>query len=282
MAKNTIAPIAQRRVALYEKMSPDLQKVTNKFDGLFSKMARGNLLVSWDMGKDIDTIVQEEGKYGANAVGQLATYFGYSETWAYNLRNVNQTWTREQVEELSQRPLSNGFRLTFKHLLAISTLKREGDRKKMLERVFVEGLSAEQVVNEGGTKKSPRSGGRKPSRPTTPNAGAQLLYSETLKLNNRLESLKEPLFDEVDQMPVDKLDEALLEKLKLADEQLSTLEEKVTGYHDRLRTNINRCTKAVESKQTDVEFEATEPAAPTAKRGRGRPRKAAAAEPVAA
>jgi len=235
---------------VYEKMTPELRKLAEKLAGMLAREAYGHLLIRYDMGVYIAKVIAEEARYGANAVEQLATFLKMHPNDLYDMRNVTIVFTREQVQALSGRRMADGNHLSYRHLVVLAKVKNKNDRQRLLKATIEHGWSASQLAAEaaGVDKKNVRKGGRKPAKPTSVIAGAQVLYESLLALNNRLESLKGPLFDEIDQMPPDKVDKKLLDLLVKAEAQMCQLEESITGYHERLKKNMERVQRILSSK----------------------------------
>lgn len=248
-------PEEQKRAAIYDEMSPALKKVADDFRQKEATASRGNLLLRYDMGVKVKVVIEEEAEYGANAVKQLANFLGRSETDLYDLRSVVTTFDRDEVKALGEREMSNGGHITIGHVMAIVRVKKAGDRKKLMDRVFAESLTVNALaaeVSAGYEKANKRSGGRKPSKPKSTVAGVAQVASRVQELNNRFAGWDETVFSAVADLSPDKIDKIVLEKAEKASEQLHALEENLQQYTGKFDKGIEHLRKVVKAKEEEV------------------------------
>lgn len=248
---NALLPEEEKRAAIYEEMSSALKKVADDFRKKEAIASKGNLTLRYDMGVKVKTVIEDEAEYGANAVKQLAAFLGRAETDLYDLRNVVTTYTKEEIIEFSEREMANGGHITMGHVMAIVRVKKSGDRKKLWDRVFAESLTVNQLATEvsaGYEKANKRSGGRKPSKPTSPVAGVAQILERTQELNNRFEGWDETVFSQLPDMSPDKVDKIVLEKAEKASEQLHKLEENLTQHVGKFDKGVEHLRKIVAAK----------------------------------
>lgn len=260
--------LSKERKAVFDEMTPALQKVAKELDKQMDREARGNLLLNYDQGLMIRQVIEDEAEYGSNAVEQLAQFHGRNASELYDLRNITLTWTREEVEEIASETMESGRRLTVMHLRLLNTLKNKRTRDAMQNRVLKESMSARDLANEvkasGGDRHTHHGqGGRKPSAPKSPLAGVQQIIKAAKGFTNRKEVWEPSVFDELDEIDSDKLTEDVLAQLTEADEVMTAMEQSVMSVHERVRKNKERAERAVQEKQASSE---TAPAGKTTKK----------------
>ena len=266
MAKTELLPEEAKRIAVYNEMTPKLQKVAEQFDKMESAAVKGTVLIGYDMGVKLKEVLDRAEEYGADSVDQLAQYLGRTETEFYQFINVVAMYTRDEVIALAEKKMADGRRISWMHLTAIVEIKRAPDRKAMWTRIFNESLSASQVKNEalatldkGGRRGL--GGGRKPSQPKSPLAAYQDIYSIGNTFNNKIDGWQAAAFDAVDEIEPDKVDPRFVEKIKLALDQVEAMSGNIGMVQERLQTNLARAETIVQKHLEDAETAANEAAA---------------------
>lgn len=257
-ANNTLAPIEQASLKAYEEMTPELKKIANDIDKKLSTEARGVLLVFYDIGVMVRNILENESTYGQNAIELLATRFSKSSSYFYNRKNFTKLFTREEVEkELAVKKMTNGNFLTPSHVEYLTTVSKAADRRKLLDRVFSESMSAERLQQEiqstGVEKKNKRFGGRKPKKPATPLIAAQQVTQRFQMMENLIPIWQESMLDEIDSMEPEKAaNPVLLQKLQEAQQKAEDFEGELSNFLDRLRKNVKRIGGIVEERRETI------------------------------
>lgn len=224
--ENTALAEADKRAALYEEFTPALKKLATYCRDIDAKVRRGNILARYDMGKKLADAAAAEDQYGVESLPKLATYLGTNVTELNDLRSFATSYKREQVEQLCEKEMANGGRITLNHLLAIMRVSRGDDRRKLWGRVFAESLSIKELAQEiGGSagKTNKRGGGRPPATPKSLKAGISQVFSSVQQINNRFDVWDNVVFSELAAMPPDDVDGIVLKKAEEAGEQLHTL-----------------------------------------------------------
>lgn len=262
--KNAVSPVEKKRLALLKEMTPACRKVAEDFDTKMSKSAQGVIMISYDMGSRLREVVENEGEYGSKAVETLAAYLNVKggATTLYGLRDFAESFDREFVKANSVKPMANGDYLTLQHWSQLRKIAEQKDREKLLNRVFKESLSAnelEKEVRAGSKTKHSRQGGRKPGIPTSVLAGVQQTLSIGNKFVNLEDVVEKHVFDKIDEMPADQINDTLLEKLGECKETLESLGRSGTALLRRVEKGISRVTRVLE-KKADQEAKAAEKA----------------------
>lgn len=257
-ANTELVPAEQVSAQAYEAMSAELKKIANKIDEKLSTEATGTLLLFYDVGVMVKGVLENEGTYGSNAVELLAQRFGKSPTFFYNRKNFTKLFTRDEVKALAARRMSNGSFLTPSHAEYLVNVSKTGDRRKLLDRVFSESMSAERLSQEiaasGVEKKNKRFGGRKPKKPATPLIAAQQVAQRFAAMGNLIPVWQESMLDEIDEMDPEKAaNPVLLEKLQEAHEKAENFQAELSNFIDRIEKNVKRVDAIVTARRKEVE-----------------------------
>lgn len=246
-----LSPIEKKRAALLKSMSPACREVAEDFSQKLTKASQGVVLISYDMGARVRQVREDVAQYGSNAIEVLGAYLGISATALYSLHGFANAFEREFVRENSSRVLPDGTHLSLGHWTAISKISENKDRLRMLNRVFRESLSAnavEREVKAAEKKTNRRSGGRKPSVPTSVLAGVQQTLSLGKKFNNLEPLLIEQVFDKIDVMAPDQVNDVLLTKLGECKEALEALTTNSATLLKRVNSGITRVNRVLDAK----------------------------------
>ena len=92
-----------RRQKVFSDMTPSTQKLAQKFEQQFAREHHDGLLLRHAFGRALGRVIAEEGTYGSDAVGQLATYLATCPDRLYKLRTFAQTFSEEEVAQGAER-----------------------------------------------------------------------------------------------------------------------------------------------------------------------------------
>lgn len=247
MSTTSMTPIDKARLTIFKKMTPATQEVAKEFEGKVGNAATGIIILQYSLGARVKSIVDDEGTYGSGAVKQLAEYLSVKggESYLYSLMNFSDTFEKDYVKQKSSIALANGEHLTVTHWLQLMKISEEKAREKMLDRVYRESMSANDLEKEiragaGGKTKNARQGGRKPKTPSNPMVGLQGIFALSNKFVRFEEVAEKAVFDVLDEIEPDKVTDNLVEKAEKALEVVEQTVEKATEMKDRLETNIER------------------------------------------
>lgn len=140
------------------------------------------------VGETLYEIISNPREYGDDALLHLQDELKIPESAIGNYVRVYKTFEKEQLKELAERSVETGIALSFKHLTELSHIANKAKRKQLIERIFDESLSANQVHDEVCRLVAPRrkpGGGRKPQRPTSPMAGFVQMTKANKAINNK-------------------------------------------------------------------------------------------------
>lgn len=257
MAKQSSAatvPAEKKRTELLKEMAPETQKVAKDFEGKISAAAQGLVLIRYDMGARLRTVIEQEAKYGVNAVEQLAGYLNFpgGATGLYTLRNFAIAFDRDFVKEQASLTMSNGRPLETGHFLAIMKVKSKKAQNKLFDRVRQECLSTnslEEEIRAEYDTKNKRSGGRKPKTPTTPMAGLQKAFSQSQQLTNYLDVCEDAVFSKIDEMTPADVSPKLLERIDVTLKQLQQADEAVESGVKHLQKSRTRVLKILDEQK---------------------------------
>jgi len=252
-------PDKKKRLAVYNSMPKALQEVADEMETREQRQNQGNALIAYDNGLMIRTVIEKEGEFGSGAVEKLALYRGKTATELYKLRDFASTFERNFVADWSARPTGKGNFLTESHWLAITKVQKASDREMLLKKVINESLTANQLeleISSGNVRtKNVRSGGRKPSRPTSPLAGLQKFGSMSLALYNYGEVAEKDVFEAIDEISPDTVNDILLERLKVTKDNTEKAVKRLEEAVEHLDGNIERVENILADKADKAEAE---------------------------
>lgn len=126
------------------------------------------------VGETFHEIISNPTEYGDDAILHLQDELNIRDAAIAGYVRFYKAFSKDQLDELAKRSVETGVPLTFNHLIELSHIAKKAERKQLLERVFDEGLSANQVHDEVFELIGPRRksiAGRKSRRPDSPEAG---------------------------------------------------------------------------------------------------------------
>lgn len=138
-------PHTFKSLVAHDAMPPALKSVALKARNLALVEARGNLLLRYDLGVRLRVVSEDEGQYTARGIQLLARYLGVPANEFYDLIAVVKAFTKEQVEAMADRRMSNGGHVTPGHLVAIARSSRAW-RDDLVAAVFEESLTVRQLA----------------------------------------------------------------------------------------------------------------------------------------
>lgn len=257
MAKNTTKPLPVDvvRSEIYEAMSAPLQRVADFIQQQQQRQNMGVIKIGYQIGQKIHNVMSDQDSYGqdAEAVKQLASYTGVSRDTLYAYRGVVNAYPDwKEFEAIVSEPLKDGNTMTLTHMVAVSRIAKDADRKKLLKRIKNESMTANEAHMEATSQfeaRNKRSGGRKPSKPTSAQACYQQIRNEAQRMNNRFDLTWMEIFDEVDSVSPDKLDPELKKKAEESLSEIDKLEQFIMQARPRLEKNIQRIEKVVAERE---------------------------------
>jgi len=253
MSKKPV-PAEKQQQEIYKSMTPALQQVANYVLTKKKQETLGVVRICYQIGEKINDVATNKDSYGEEtaAIRKLADYTATAREMLYHYRTVVRAYPNWQdLEELIKTPMKDGNVLTITHMITVCQLAKVADRKKMLKRIINESLTANETrieANANYDAKKTSSGGRRPGKPTSPQAGYQQMRNEAQKINNRFKQTWNEIFDEVDEAEPDKLDPALAKKCQEALSQFDDLEQHIMQSRSRIETNMKRIDEVVKQR----------------------------------
>lgn len=144
------------RAAVLDKMKSPLRKEYGRIKAILAKGERSFSLVRHEVGIIVNKIRTARGKYGGEAVEQLAKALDYDASSLYRWADVANAWTtRAAIKGVLALPNSEGDPLTWCHF---ETLAKLGARKRgtFLERALSECLSVgklREAIRQDGSER---------------------------------------------------------------------------------------------------------------------------------
>jgi hypothetical protein len=204
MAKAIAPDVAARdaaKVAMKEiNKNPDLLKVFNRIRGKYNEITASDVMGRYDIGKEVDRVVNDENKFGSSAVSKMAEALLLNDSDLYKWKDMATTWTAEEIKELATSKTATGNPLTVFHLTTLASLPDTKLRDKLLARCYKEGISARDlatiVTAKIGTRTNNPNGRKIVLRSPSAGTGQMLKLSE--KWLNYSEAVDEMVFEPID------------------------------------------------------------------------------------
>jgi hypothetical protein len=266
MSTNNVIPVDKARLKVFKAMPPATQEIAKKYEGKMSQAATGLIILQYGLGTEVKAAMEDEGTYGSSAVEQLAVYLGVKggATYLYALKNFSETFDKDYVKQKSAITLANGDPMTIGHWLHLMKLSEDKAREKMLDRIYKESMSSNDLAKEiqagaAGSTKNARQGGRKPKTPSNLMVGLQGLFALSNKFVRFEEVAEKAVFDAIDEIEPDRVTDAMIEKAKLTIGQLDAMLEKAGAAKERLESGLERMEEVMVKKgEKDAETAAEE------------------------
>jgi hypothetical protein len=285
-------PVDKERSKLLNGMAKPLQEIAVKFDERWRRAHTGNVLLCYDIGKDIIKIAEDEGLYGQDALPRLAEFWGPNlyvdidasvASYIEELRRRGSVFlmkmrdfatafpNRQEVATLSGKSLPGGRSITMEHWNFLSRIEDESERKQMLNTVISQGLTSNQLeghLKGGGTGLKRKGGigvGRKPGIPISAVHGLQGLYSLCFKYTRYSTLLEKHVFDPLGAMGAAEVSDKLVEKARVTLSTMEEASEAMKQAHDDLKKTLKHLEESLKEKgehDGTGDAEAAAPAAP--------------------
>ena len=241
-------PIEAHRLEILNSMTDAGRKLAKEIAAERASTASNIVLHQYDTGARLAKAIADEATYGSKFVEQLAEFLGFGEEGAnglYNMRNFAEAFPRDYVVKYSKQPMSTGGLMTVSHWMSLMRLEGNKNRDRWIKRIMNEGLTAKSLQQAiDGDKTSRRAGhavGRKPSVPSSPLAALQKTYSFAYQFVRLEPELEDKVFDRIDELSPDKVNDQLLAKLTETRDQVAQMHKASEKALKRIDANIVRC-----------------------------------------
>jgi hypothetical protein len=147
-----------------------LAGLIQKMDHKVHILARGKVILNYDIGNLLLDVVEHPDLYGSKALEEISSSLGLGTggpTTLLWLRQFAETWDRATVLQLMDEPCASGRYLETGHFLALTRVHDEKARDKLLTRIFQESLTVSQteaIISAEYERKHRRVGGKRPPR----------------------------------------------------------------------------------------------------------------------
>jgi hypothetical protein len=129
-----------------EEMSAPLRRKLEAVRELLAAATADEVRGRHGVGVLILEVKTDENRYGKGAVAKLANSIGVDATTLYRYAAVAKVWDAPTVRSLLRRKGPHGQPASWCHLMELVRVPSASCRKKLLERVLVEGLSVRALV----------------------------------------------------------------------------------------------------------------------------------------
>lgn len=278
---STTVAVDKVRAKALAKMTPATRAIAEEYDGKMGKAAVGLVVFAYGLGTRVREMQADEKTYGQTGVKDLAEYLNTpgGDSYLYRLKQMAEVFSKEYVQEKSSVAMANGHRISVDHWLWLAQVEDERNREKLLALTFKESWSSADLemairAGAGGKTRNARGGGRKPKISTNVLIALQSTWQLSNKFSRFAEEAKTKLFDVLDDIAPDKVNDNLVEKAKTTLETLDEVIKSAKEMKDRLKPSVEHLmdVRAKAAEKTAEEYDEGEAAKPAKK-------KAAAAAP---
>lgn len=241
-----------KQADVLNQMTKDGQVLARRCLRGLSQMAKGSVLLSWEIGSMVEAGGSDTDKYGTDWVTKMTELasLGKSQTSIDNMSRLAKAFDKPYLERWVDRPMANGRYLDVSHFTHVATVPDPAKREELLEAILANSYSARAV--DDLIKLGPREGrtirpgsGRSPKPPATPLIGVK-------KANKLMNSAVTYLDDIVPEHVLTPLEESPQGK---ACEVLSDLVESILAMKSTIASIESRCKKLVKLCQKAAEDE---------------------------
>jgi hypothetical protein len=245
-------------VKAFEEMNKPLQVVTLGMRDLMLNEMTSLLGSRYALGSLVLEVKKNPKIYGAMGDIQLATFFGESGKTVYNeARRIRERYSPEEYAKIKEAVSpKNGARISYKHLAVLLRIEDNKLAHKMLDACLHAGWDTKELVAHVGKKLAelgqPTGASRRQPRAATflglvenwssVTDGWTEHYTDTWNKGRAL-------VEAFDKIPEEKLDEALLNRLKKARAQAEKFEETQSYMVQEFRRFIDRVGQAVKERR---------------------------------
>jgi hypothetical protein len=262
----TISPAMKESKKALQDMTADLLSIYEDLNTKLTVLAKTDVMSRYDIGRGVRKALKDPGKYGTSAAKQLAAALQVGESTLYHFKQLADVWTNKaDLVELMKRRDGVGHGLSFGHLLVITTLSKESERKKILMRWSKECLGvkdmtaiAQQIL---GRTSAPRAG----IRPKTPTAGLVSASKVLGNLQTAHENLSESVFENLDVEPGKFADKKLVERLEGLESQMSAAVLDIASDRRKIAVALDSCYRVMKQQEADDKSPSTPSKKPKAK-----------------
>lgn len=247
------APVERPVPAVVRDMSPALRGVYDHLLEKINSTERRNATTLYSIGVQVQHVMSDTKKYGKAAVESLAQALGQKLTPA-TLRTyarVTTMFSQEEITALLDKPTSNNRRLSFSHLIALSSVADKTLRTKLLRKTFAESWSfaelqvaVREALGRGGSD-------RPIIAPATPKAGLSQLSSAVSALVARNEAWEEAIFTPLSDLPA--LSPELRKLVEATEQQLETALQRMDATRARLHELLDSPTAEAGEEDEDAD-----------------------------
>lgn len=200
-------------------MKPDLRAECEELLEKFARVDRLDVEVRYRTGALVAMIKADPDRYGKRGVFQLSRALRTDKTTLYDYAKVAETWEWAKVEEQLQRVGINRRPLSFSHLIEIAKEPKESRRKKLIEEVLAEGLTAEQVEARVNNKPSKEGNGAS-TLPQDVAGVASILRSSVETWRARITHARSQVLPTLRDRPLEPEERAELEAMRTEQQEL--------------------------------------------------------------
>jgi hypothetical protein len=225
---------------LFLTLPAAVQEIVEQGRQIVAKGVKTNVMNQWNLGFLIGKLesIVAEGELD-ETVSKVALCWGHSNltlTTMYNLRNVAKCFSSKMVKEELEKPMKNGNIITWSHLHELQKIGDQGKISSLLEQVRENSWSAKELKLQLSGEAAPvivRSGGRKPTVPTTPVGIVTKIFKSVQQTENYINEVLGPI-DELIESGLD-YDDNLSDRIKEAIDQLSSMSKKSSEMLSKLK-----------------------------------------------
>lgn len=241
------------------EMNDDLRQAYEKIRERLVKAAMNDIMARYDVGKEIQAVMSNESRYGANAADTLSTALGISKAVLYTHQQVAISWEKKELQAVISRiDPDTGYHLDWAHVWALAALTSLEQRDQLVEQCFEDKMSARDVraaVSELTGAKSNNPKGRPRSAPKSPSAGLSQLKKMTNSLVNAQDVFEEAVFIRLVEESKEFASESIAEQLREAQEDQSRLEATAKSNRLKLQAALEAVERALYSTGEEEETE---------------------------
>ena len=259
MSKTAVTAASKEAKRALGKMTPALRKVFDKISDKLRNLARVDILSRYDLGTQIQTAMGDDRKYGEQVAETLAAALSINISQIYAWKSVASMYSKEEIQELIDRKMTNDGSITFTHLTLLAGCHKAQLRNKVTNAVFKDCLTSRDLlalIKENMDRTSNRAAGAQ--RPRSPAAALAKFSKMTTALMEEQSGLEETLFESLSSEPGKYATDKLEEQLEDTALELSQLSKMVKSDTQKISAALDSVRRALRAKEAeDVDTDAT-------------------------
>lgn len=253
MTSSTQVTLSEETKQVLSQMSPDVKAAYNEIYHVIREVRNLEIWSRYKMGEVLKRI-SADAEYGDNATSQLAAALDIHPNTLLAARRVAEQFTKVEIKKLLKRRNTKGQPIHWRHLEEIASASQYPSlQKQLLERVFTESLTTQQVLDEVKAKLGDRSrgGAARMLPPRTPAVGLQQIVNLSRNFSKRRPLFEKAVLKPLVGLKIKEFTPRMVTSLEDAIKDVEALREDANEILRELATAYSHYSQMLKAKNTN-------------------------------